>query len=107
MSKAPPNLLEGLSRLTQSLGKPISVIALRSQVTFDPDGAPNMNSLRAALGAGDLLLTRHDGSLASLGSDQLPALAACGDGSFSVIDNPSRADRSPACRAATPAIVFA
>ena len=90
MSKTPPNLLEGLSQLAQARGRPISVVALQAQLTFDAQGAVNMGSLRTAAMSAGLVLARHDGSLLTLSPAQLPALAACGDGSFKVVSDPTQ-----------------
>ncbi|MGB7184863.1 MAG: hypothetical protein WBD51_23245, partial [Burkholderiaceae bacterium] len=79
MSKEPNNLLEGLSQLAQARGRPISVVALRAQVTHERDGSVNMNSLRAAVGAAGLLIRREDASLTATTPDILPVLAACRD----------------------------
>jgi len=89
MSQAPSNLLEGLSQLAQARGRPISVVALRSQVTMDPNGNPNMNSLRASLGSAGLIMVRQDGSLTTVVGNALPVLAACKDGSFQIVSDPS------------------
>ena len=59
-------LLEGIALLTSRIGRPMSAVSLGAQVTLEADGSPNMNSLRAALSAGGLVLDRHDGSLAGL-----------------------------------------
>ncbi|MEZ5659001.1 MAG: type I secretion system permease/ATPase [Burkholderiaceae bacterium] len=90
MTKTPPQLLEGLSKLSQARGRPVSVVAMQAQLTFDGHGAVNMASLRAAVSGSGLVLGRHDGSLLGLRPDQLPALAACGDGSFKLVSDPAQ-----------------
>lgn len=90
MSKMPANLLEGLSQLAHARQRPMSVMAMRSQVTFETDGHVNMNSLSGALNSAGLKLLRHDGTLASLSQENLPALAACGDGSFKLVSDPAQ-----------------
>ena len=89
MTQRSSNLLEGLSQLAQARGRPMSVVALQAQVTYERDGSANLNSLRAALGAAGLNLSRHDGSLAGLPNEMRPALAACKDGSFKLVSNPA------------------
>ncbi len=79
-------LLEGIALLTSRIGRPMSAVSLGAQVTLEADGTPNLNSLRAALAAGGLVLERHDGSLAGLGTDRLPAIAACTDGSYRLLE---------------------
>ncbi|MEZ5651355.1 MAG: type I secretion system permease/ATPase [Burkholderiaceae bacterium] len=90
MTKTPPRLLEGLSQLAQARGRPVSVVAMQAQLTFDANGTVNMASLRAAVAGAGLVLARHDGSLLGLRREQLPALAACGDGSFKVVSDPAQ-----------------
>ncbi len=90
MSKSPSNLLDGLSQLAHARHRPISVVALRAQVTTERDGSWNMNSIAAALAGGGLSLMRHDGSLKTLTRDQLPVLAACRDGSFKLVSDPAQ-----------------
>jgi len=90
MSKMPENLLEGLSQLAHSRQRPMSVVALRSQVTFEPDGQVNMGSLSSATNAAGLSLLRHDGPLTKLTPENLPALAACGDGSYKLVSDPGQ-----------------
>ncbi len=90
MSKMPANLLEGLSQLAQARQRPMSVVAMRAQVTFEPSGAVNMNSLSGAVNAAGLSLLRHDGPLDRLAPQNLPALAACGDGSFKLVSDPAQ-----------------
>ncbi|MEZ5728847.1 MAG: type I secretion system permease/ATPase [Burkholderiaceae bacterium] len=80
-----PDLLDAIAALARAAGRPLSAMALRAQVTREPDGSPNFNSLRSALGAGGLMLQRYDGTLASLGADRLPALAMRRDGRASLI----------------------
>ena len=78
-------LIDGLAALAQRIGRPMSPLALRAQVSNDPDGAPNPNSLRAALAAGGLLLSRHDGMPTGLDPARFPVLAAMRDGRFRVL----------------------
>ena len=90
MSKMPANLLEGLSQLAHARQRPVSVVALRAQVTFEPDETVNMNSLAGAMNTAGLTLMRHDGPLPTLAAENLPALAACGDGSFQLVSDPAQ-----------------
>lgn len=90
MNKMPANLLEGLSQLAHARQRPVSVVALRAQVTFEPDQTVNMNSLAGAMNTAGLTLMRHDGPLPTLSAENLPALAACGDGSFQLVSDPAQ-----------------
>jgi len=90
MSKMPENLLEGLSQLASARQRPMSVVALQSQVTFEPDGQVNMSSIVTASHAAGLSLLRHQGPLNKLPPENLPALAACGDGSYKLVSDPDQ-----------------
>lgn len=101
-----PALLQALAALARLRGRPVSVLALQSQVTHDREGQLSLDSLEAALAGSGLDLQLVEGGTAAL-ETRLPAVVALRDGSFVLVTQASEL-QSPqfAAGAAGPALVL-